>query len=241
MKIKRTDDAVSEIVGTVLLLMIAVAVFSGIYIIVLTPPSDIPQPFVTITGKMEGTNIILTHRGGDSLPLSSLLSVTVGDSTNSTIVGDCLDSASKDDGRWNIGEKLKYSLGSIANQEVRVLITDVDSHSALFIGVLHGGETDMTPTVTTLNATHIDNKSATLNMFYDFKDYGSGDVRFAYKKQSEGNWTNTSWSPKQGLHAYHKHITNLDGETTYEFKAQLRYGITVISGETKLFTTTDGG
>ena len=241
MKIKRADDAVSEILGTILLLLIVVTVFSGIYIFFSAPPSDIPQPFVTITGKMEGTNISLTHRGGDSLPLSSLLYVTVGNSTNSTIVGDCLDNASKDDGQWNIGEKLKYSAGCIANQEVRVLITDVDSNSALFMGVLHEGEMDMTPTATTLNATNVDNKSATLNMFYDFKDYGSGDVRFAYKKQSEGNWTNTSWSPKQGLHSYHTHIPNLDGETTYEFKAQLRYDITVISGETKLFTTTDGG
>jgi len=137
MKIKRPDDAVSEIFGTMVLLAIVAAVFSGISTFVLAPPSDIPQPFVTITGEMEGTNITLTHRGGDSLPLSSLLSVTVGDSTNSTIVGDCLDSASKDDGQWNIGEKLNYHSGIITNQEVKVTVTDVESNSVIFIGVFN--------------------------------------------------------------------------------------------------------
>ena len=137
MKIKRADDAVSEILGTILLLLIVVTVFSGIYIFFSAPPSDIPQPFVTITGKMEGTNIALTHRGGDSLPLSSLLSVTINNSTNSTIVGDCLDSISKDDGWWNIGEKLNYPSGIIANQEVKVTVTDVESNSVVFIGVFN--------------------------------------------------------------------------------------------------------
>ncbi len=137
MKIKRADDAVSEIIGTILLLTIVVAVFSGIYIFVLAPPSDIPQPFVTITGKMEGTTITLTHRGGDSLPLSSVLFVTIDNSTNSTIVGDCLDSISKDDGWWNIGEKLNYPSGIIANQEVKVMVTDVESNSVVFIGVFN--------------------------------------------------------------------------------------------------------
>ena len=239
MKIKRADDAVSEMLGTILLLTIVVSVFSGIFISVLAPPSDIPQPFVTITGKMEGTTITLTHRGGDSLPLSSLLSVTVGDSTNSTIVGDCLDSASKDDGRWNIGEKLNYSSGIIANHKVMVTVTDVESNSVVFIGVLNEGET--IATVITLNATNIGEEDATLNMDYDFKVYGSGDVRFAYKEQGGSSWEYTLWILKSGSGFYSEYVDDLDDAETYEFKAQLRYGITVISGETKLFTTTDGG
>ena len=137
MKIKRADDAVSEIIGTILLLTIVVAVFSGISIFVLAPPSDSPQPFVTITGKVEGANITLTHCGGESLSLSSVLFVTIDNSTSSTIVGNCLDSISKDDGWWNIGEKLNYPSGIIANQEVKVMVTDVESNSVVFIGVFN--------------------------------------------------------------------------------------------------------
>ncbi len=75
-------------------------------------------------------------------------------------------------------------------------------------------------------------------MVYNFGDYGSGNLRFAYKKQSETNWEYTNWNPKTGDGIYHKRVTGLSGETTYLFRAELEYeGTTIVSGLVKSFTT----
>jgi len=135
MKIKRADDAVSEILGTILLLTIVVAVFSGIYIFVLAPPSDIPQPFVTITGKMEGTTITLTHRGGDSLDLDTELVLNIGDTTYLIAVESCLDDTNGD-GLWNIGEQVVYApTEDITYLYVDAKVIDSETNSMLFTAV----------------------------------------------------------------------------------------------------------
>ncbi|UCF12070.1 MAG: hypothetical protein JSW06_08510 [Thermoplasmatales archaeon] len=95
------------------------------------------------------------------------------------------------------------------------------------------------PTVTTLDATNVDEEEAELNMDYDFKDYISGNVRFAYKNQSAGSWTNTSWEAKSGSDSYDKTVTGLVEDTNYLFKAQLQYDSTIINGEVKSFKTLD--
>ena len=250
MKIKRTDDAVSEIVGTVLLLMIVVVVFSGIYIIVLTPPSDTPQPFVTIVGKVEGMEggvvenlgnldetpyVVLIHKGGESIPLDSKILMTIGSTIVNVTVGNCLDAKSKEDGAWTIGEQIVFPIGNETHLHVEITIVDATSNSVIFMGVVQTESMIVTKSV--FNVQH---NASTLIMGYNFEDYGSGRLRFAYKKQGEANWEYTAWNPKTGDGIYHTRVTELSCETTYLFRAEIEYeGTTIVSGVAKSFTTSD--
>ena len=94
------------------------------------------------------------------------------------------------------------------------------------------------PSVTTQTATAVNETGATLNMTYDFKDYGFGEVRFAYKKSSSSWVSYTDWVSKSASGSYFEAIGDLSNGTTYYFKAQLKYDCTVIEGTEKLFTTT---
>ena len=243
MKIKRTDDAVSEIVGTVLLLMIVVAVFSGIYIIVLTPPSGTPQPFATIVGKLEEmdgeienlgnldetADVVLIHGGGEPISLDSKILITIGSTIVDMTVGNCLDAKSKEDGAWTIGEQIVYPIGNETCLHVEVTIVDVASNSVIFMGAVQ--TESMTATKNVFDVQH---NAATLIMGYNFEEYGSGRLRFAYKKQGETNWEYTAWNPKTGDGIYHKRVTGLSCETIYLFRGELEYeGTTIVSGEAK--------
>lgn len=94
------------------------------------------------------------------------------------------------------------------------------------------------PSVSTNPATGVTRNRATLNMSYDFADYGSGEVRFAYRRSGEQNYSYTPWVSRsgQGLHSHL--LTGLRRNTTYFFKAMLRYdGTIIIEGAELSFTT----
>jgi len=93
------------------------------------------------------------------------------------------------------------------------------------------------PTVTTKAATSITTNSTTLNMSYTVGDFSPVQVRFAYKKSTDSAWSYTDWVPKSGSGTYAAPLTGLDSDTTYDFKAQLKYDDTVIEGTTLQFTT----
>jgi hypothetical protein len=97
--------------------------------------------------------------------------------------------------------------------------------------------TPVYPTVATQAATNITNNSTTLNMNYTVGDFSPVQVRFAYKKSSAFVWSHTDWVPKSGDGTHDESLTGLDSDTTYDFKAQLKYGDTVIEGTTLQFTT----
>ena len=66
-KTKRRDKAVSEIVGTILLLAIAICVFSVVYMNVLSEDGPNPETYATIVGKMETGYAIFEHRRGEGI------------------------------------------------------------------------------------------------------------------------------------------------------------------------------
>jgi hypothetical protein len=78
MKIKKNNDAVSELIGSVLLLLIAVTVFVVIQANILSYPTPVQEPFVTIIGEIQGKNITLLHRGGEPLSLKTRVSSPKG-------------------------------------------------------------------------------------------------------------------------------------------------------------------
>jgi hypothetical protein len=98
----------------------------------------------------------------------------------------------------------------------------------------------MVPTVTTKAATDVSMFHATLNMDYTVVDYSSVQVRFAYKRFADTEWSYTAWVSKaaDGSHAVRFSFMQLGLNTKYDFKAQLKYDAApVIEGDTLQFTT----
>jgi len=146
-KTKRRDTAVSEIVGAVLLLAIAIAVFSVIYMNVLSDEGPNPETFATIVGKIEAEDLVFEHRSGETLDLDSKVILTVGGERQPPkTLSELLDQSSQQDGVWNIGERLVWSLQNLGigpEEHVRVEgeVFDKESNSLVFWGMLQDGYT----------------------------------------------------------------------------------------------------
>ena len=142
MKLKTGDSAVSEIIGTIILLFIAVSTFSAIYLNVLSDNGPNPEAYVTITGRIESGEVIFTHQRGEALDLESQVLLTIaGEHHEQLSVKDLLDDISKSDGLWNIGEQLSFSQPNIdlTDKQVEATIVDKDSNSLVFWGTLQEG------------------------------------------------------------------------------------------------------
>ena len=142
----RFEDAVTELVGTMILLLIAVSVMAFVYVTVfngLEPEEDIN---CEIVGKLESGDIVFTHYGGDSLDLNSSVTIELAGQSETFVVGDHLDSESSQDGVWNIGERLVLinytNLQSDDTDLPNVFgkIRDVISNSLVFYGTIQDGE-----------------------------------------------------------------------------------------------------
>ena len=133
-KMKRANKAVTEIVGTMLLLGISVSLFSVIYIAVLTVSPSPPIPSVNLICTVEENNVILEHRGGKTLDLDAEFSVTIAGTNEKFKVGDYLNNESKDNGVWNMGERVVYPAGDV--MDLKVTVVDVQSNSVILMGVI---------------------------------------------------------------------------------------------------------
>jgi len=139
MKNKRTNNAVTEVLGTVMLLGMAVALFSALQIIVFAYPFDPSAPSVNLVGTMDGDNVTIEHHGGESLSLDTELLLTICGINKPVITaGNYLDSnTSNGDQFWNIGEKVSYPI--VTGCHVEVIVVDVGTNSIVMRGTIQWG------------------------------------------------------------------------------------------------------
>lgn len=136
---KDSNEMVSEIVGTVLLLGITVAIFSSLYVMVFSYPSPPSPTFVNLVGTVEGSSIIIEHRGGEPLSLETKVVLTIGDEIVDITVGDgnYLDGEAKKDNQWNVGERVVYPFEYNSScTTAELLAVDGKSSSVVMIGTL---------------------------------------------------------------------------------------------------------
>jgi len=139
MRIKRTHRAVSEIIGTIILLGISVSLFSVIYIFVLDVPYSPPTPSVNIICQIDDGNITLSHYGGKALNFDSQIVLIVdGQPIASITAGDYLYNDSNGDGLWSAGEKVVFSYESLVSggEQIEVNILDIGSNSLVMTGIM---------------------------------------------------------------------------------------------------------
>jgi hypothetical protein len=91
---------------------------------------------------------------------------------------------------------------------------------------------------TTSNATFVTTSSAQLNG--TLTTLGSHDtvlIYFQYRKTG-GSWINTTKTSRTTIGSFSKNITNLDPNSTYEFRSVVEFGTSSVNfGSTKSFTT----
>ncbi len=140
-----SSKAVSDIVGTAVLLGIAIIVCSVLYNIVLSAPTPQTTPNVTLVGTVIGDTITIEHRGGDDLSLDTkiILSVNQSNQLYQFTARQGLDSNSLQDGKWNVGEQFRHSLNNLTsfnyNQnsaQAEVTIVDPSSNTMVMAGTL---------------------------------------------------------------------------------------------------------
>jgi len=83
MKKIKSKDAVAEILGSVLLLSIAVSVFSVVYLDVLSDDGPSPETYVTLVGKLETKDdmintVAFENRRGQILGPDTEIILTIG-------------------------------------------------------------------------------------------------------------------------------------------------------------------
>jgi flagellin-like protein len=151
--LQRAEKAVSEVIGTLLLLMIAVSLFSVLYLFVFSFETPDHSPSVSIIGYTDGYNITLEHWGGESLGLDSYFSITAaGEFKGPYSLDDPLislyninGSDGADDDLWSFGEKLVFNAAdsgiSLINKELIFRIIDFDSNLETVRGKIQDGIT----------------------------------------------------------------------------------------------------
>ena len=130
--IKTKKKAVTEIIGTLLLLGISVSLFSIVYLSVLTTHSNPTSPSVNMVCTFDDDNITLWHLGGKDLSLDTKVLLNFNDGSNDEIIINKTNLKKideNDDGKWSTGEKFVYSNNIIVGNQVEVTVVDAISNS----------------------------------------------------------------------------------------------------------------
>ena len=110
--------AVSQVLATVLLLVMSVSSFSTLYFTFLTTDILPSSPSSNIVGTIQNNSLILEHRGGDYLSLETEVILETNNRSREYFLikdNDFMLNSSKDNNRWNLGEKVTFSLQNLTD------------------------------------------------------------------------------------------------------------------------------
>jgi flagellin-like protein len=135
-KINRNKKGVSEVVGTILMLGLAITLFAAVYITAVNFPFNEPDPSVRISATADKNTIVFAHQGGESLPADTRFIVAIDEDIYYKTAAQMNVS-----GDWNIGEILIFDdlpPLSLVNQEAKVTVVDGNSNSVVMQGTVRG-------------------------------------------------------------------------------------------------------
>lgn len=149
MKIKRSNKALTDLVGTLILLSIAIALFSVVNIIVFAYPFNPPTPSANLVGLIDENGvIIIKHNYGDYLELNTNVIIRIESNSyeKSASDSDYLDSSEKANGYWSIGDSFEIDPADssdlnidITDKYVGVTVVDIESDSVIMVANLQKG------------------------------------------------------------------------------------------------------
>lgn len=217
----QNKQGVTSIIGTMLLLAIAITLFSTVYYFVLTMNVTPATPAVNIVGEITDDNeIILTHFGGGSIEDSNSILVNIKGSITYIRVSNYLDDANNNS-KWDLGESITYRPSSIENNsQIEFTLVDKNSNSIAVTSTLQRGNSILEPYVFTDSASKITTNSAELRLTYNLRDY-EGTVHFEYKKNWNDEWNKTTPKAQSGAGSYSYPLTSLDANSNYLCRANM--------------------
>jgi len=128
----KKNNAVSEIIGTILLLAIAVSAFAVIYLQFTSDNGPTPETYVNIYGDIIKENIILTHRGGESLDGDDPITFTIAGKTISYNISKYLID-SNNNKKWDFNEVVKFNFLYESNISYDDFLDNIDKYEYLNI------------------------------------------------------------------------------------------------------------
>src|SRR6266850_6118139 len=144
-EIRHDIRAVSEVVGSVLLLLMTVTVFSGIIIFVNSIQGPGNQTFVDLIPSIERTDanngvVIITHAGGQ--PLDSQLTEIVVLANATRYQLSVSDGLTPTGGKWNTGQRWQVPFNSNTlsqNATVQVTVIDLTTNQIVLLALVQRG------------------------------------------------------------------------------------------------------
>lgn len=166
---RRSHHAVSEVLATVLLLGITIALFGFLNYVVFNFSFEPSAPSVSLIGSLSPTethnNITIDHNGGESLEGTTQLIITVGSTTSKTSVQDIIvgtpdwtllsNPNDKNPDRWDFGETIHFeSTYDFTDTYIQVTVMDPTTNTLILSVILQKGLTtsvvsNKPPTITT--------------------------------------------------------------------------------------------
>lgn len=248
---KRSNKAVSEIMGTILLLSISLSLLCIVYVLVLnnatSPSSTYHVSSAQIIASADEKNVVLQNNGGVPLSLNTKLIITIGGQDFFVSAKDYIVDANGD-GQWSIGEQIIFtppSIASLFGLEIQIKIINPDTNSMIMAGLVQEGARGDQPYVQTLSPYDVWPHSAAMKSFYNFvkADHLPGKFWFQWKRSDDPQWTRTPiiniTLPLSGFQELT--LYNLISNKNYLYEAWIQYtsGNSTLnqSGGIKLFTT----
>jgi hypothetical protein len=152
----RSKHAVSEVLATVLLLGITIALFGFLNYVVFSFSFESSAPSVSLIGSISAdetyNNITIEHNGGESLDGNTTIIITIGSVTNKSSVRDIIDGTAdwklrslKDDthpDKWDFGETIQFnSRYDFTDTYIRASVMDPSTNTLILSVVLQQGPT----------------------------------------------------------------------------------------------------
>ena len=146
----RSKQAVSEVLGIVVLLGITIALFGLLNYIVFSFSFETPAPSVNLIGSMDGKIIILEHNGGESLDGNTDVIITIDNTPYQKSVRDLINDTNSgdewefekinNDYKWNFGETIKFTSSGSTTSYIRAIVRDPSTNTLMLSVVLQEGK-----------------------------------------------------------------------------------------------------
>ena len=242
-------EGVSEVIGTVLLLVIAIIIFSSLITYVLSSTNKSPSPpNLHMVGYMdESQYTIIEHRGGDTVKLEDLkLIIWKGEEESCTVYftqsGTPVDENRypyteivfhdlNGNARWDVGDYIDINcaalFGDITHWQISTIIIDKLSNSIVMSGILQQGILHTSPPIARFTYAPWDPKTQEIMEFNASQSYDpDGGIIVTYKWDFESDGTIDAY----GMVVVHKYTSS----GTYNVT------LTIIDDEGQVGTATTG-
>jgi FlaG/FlaF family flagellin (archaellin) len=149
-KTTHSKQAVSEVIGVVLMLGIAIALFALLNFSVFSFSFDAPAPSVNLIGTIDRAHnvIAIDHNGGTSLERDIKVIIEIGSDVYENTIDDLLTGVDtrweltdvNNDSKWNFGETVRFeSPVPIPDKYIRVTVVNTAANTILLsVNLQHG-------------------------------------------------------------------------------------------------------